>query len=176
MCVATQRDAKIVGHTIKHIFDALLYQSDLGRAYTEKLEAWKSVSFSRLLRFDKTIYWKLKRFAHSNRWVFLAHPSTVWKWYPMSKMALRLQKVKTRTISRTVKIFSSIQRCVQSINFLLNLESTSSALDPRAGRVDVVVPEIPFDPEDIIKKLEHYKHGPYTNVKSRKIIRKIVDR
>lgn len=57
----------------------------------------------------------------------------------------------------------------------LNISGTS-ALDPRAGRVDVVVPEIPFDPEDIIKKLEQYKNGPCTNVKSRKTIRKIIDR
>lgn len=55
-------------------------------------------------------------------------------------------------------------------------QKRSTALDPRAGRVDVIVPEIPFDPEDIIKKLEHYKHGPYTNVKSRRILRKIIER
>lgn len=56
MCVATQRDQKIVGHTIKHIFDALLYQSDLGRTYTEKLEAWKSVSFDSSFRSFRTMY------------------------------------------------------------------------------------------------------------------------
>lgn len=58
----------------------------------------------------------------------------------------------------------------------LKLEAISSPLDPRADRIDVTVPEIPFDPEDIILKLEHFKHRPYTTVRSRKMIKKIIDR
>ncbi|XP_037049096.1 ribosomal RNA processing protein 1 homolog isoform X2 [Bradysia coprophila] len=132
MCVATQRDPKIVAHTIKHIFDGLLYQSDLGRAYTEKFEAWKNMGF----------------------------PGT---------SIDELEQVSDENANDTASETADSDDEGDESNI-------TSAMDPRAGRVDVVVPEIPFDPEDIIKKLEQYKNGPCTNVKSRKTIRKIIDR
>lgn len=37
-------DYRIVGHTMKHLFDVILHQSDSGRAFIEKFEEWKSTT------------------------------------------------------------------------------------------------------------------------------------
>lgn len=54
-------------------------------------------------------------------------------------------------------------------HFVLN-----AALDPRAGRVDVAMPEIKFDPLAIVKKLEDLKYKKFTRVRNRKCIDRIV--
>lgn len=48
------------------------------------------------------------------------------------------------------------------------------ALDPRAGRVDVVMPEIKFNPTKIAEGLEELKYKKFTNVRNRKCIDRIV--
>lgn len=44
--MAHQHDFKIIGHCRNRIFHHLLYQSELGREYTEKYNAWKEVSLA----------------------------------------------------------------------------------------------------------------------------------
>lgn len=73
MCVAARRDPNIINHTIKHIFDALLYQSDLGRAYTEKFEAWKGVS--------SLIPKKLERLSIDILFFFFSHSTDGISWH-----------------------------------------------------------------------------------------------
>lgn len=51
---------------------------------------------------------------------------------------------------------------------------SKSALDPRAGRVDVVMPEIKFDPLEIVSQLEDLKYKKFTRVRNRKCIDRIV--
>lgn len=54
-------------------------------------------------------------------------------------------------------------------------ESTEKAvLDPRAGRVDVVMSEIKFNPTEIASTLEELKYKKFTNVRNRKCIDRIV--
>lgn len=48
------------------------------------------------------------------------------------------------------------------------------ALDPRAGRVDVVMPELKFDPLEIVNKLEDLKYQKFTRVRNRRCIDRIV--
>lgn len=48
------------------------------------------------------------------------------------------------------------------------------ALDPRAGRVDVVMPEIKFSPLEIANALEDLKYKKFTRVRNRKAIDRIV--
>lgn len=47
-------------------------------------------------------------------------------------------------------------------------------LDPRAGRVDVVMPEIKFDPNGIVQKLEDLKYQKFTKTRNRKCIDRIL--
>lgn len=42
--LATQPDYKLVRHVLRHIFNHLLFQSEMGREYREKFDAWKAVS------------------------------------------------------------------------------------------------------------------------------------
>lgn len=48
------------------------------------------------------------------------------------------------------------------------------ALDPRAGRVDVVMHEIKFNPTEIASSLEELKYKKFTRVRNRKCIDRIV--
>lgn len=48
------------------------------------------------------------------------------------------------------------------------------ALDPRAGRVDVSMPEIKFNPLQIVRILEEMKYKKFTNTRNRKCIDRIV--
>lgn len=41
--LATQPDYKLVRHVLRHVFNHLLFQSELGREYQEKYNAWKEV-------------------------------------------------------------------------------------------------------------------------------------
>lgn len=47
-------------------------------------------------------------------------------------------------------------------------------LDPRAGRVDVVMPEIVFDATEVAKILENIKYKKFTRVKNRKTIDRVI--
>lgn len=42
--VASQTDYKLIQFVVRHVFNHLLFQSDAGREYKEKFDAWKSVS------------------------------------------------------------------------------------------------------------------------------------
>lgn len=52
----------------------------------------------------------------------------------------------------------------------------ATAQDPRAGRVDVVLPQIPFDAISISEILDSLIFGTKSNVKSRKQLRYLVQK
>lgn len=53
-------------------------------------------------------------------------------------------------------------------------ESTERPLDPRAGRVDVVMPEIKFNPNEIASQLEDLKYKKFTRARNRKCLDRII--
>lgn len=57
-----------------------------------------------------------------------------------------------------------------------NLDISSAAQDPRAGHVDVVLPQIQFDASSISDMLDGLIFGPKTSVKSRKQLRYLVQK
>lgn len=62
-------------------------------------------------------------------------------------------------------------------NNILKIKSfflCDAVLDPRAGRVDVVMPEIKFDPNGIVQKLEDLKYQKFTKTRNRKCIDRIL--
>lgn len=54
------------------------------------------------------------------------------------------------------------------------VSNQNQALDPRAGRVNVVMPEIKFNPTEIASTLEDLKYKKFTSVRNRKCIDRIV--
>lgn len=44
--VASQGDYKLIQFVVRNVFNHLLFQSESGREYKEKFDAWKSVSFA----------------------------------------------------------------------------------------------------------------------------------
>lgn len=58
---------------------------------------------------------------------------------------------------------------------MIILATSEKHLDPRAGRVDVFMPEITFDPQEIIDVLEELKYKDFTNVRTRNFISRIVN-
>lgn len=55
------------------------------------------------------------------------------------------------------------------------LQIQQKPLDPRAGRVDVEIPQIPFDPSEIASILRHYKFHKFSTTKSRKHIKQLIE-
>lgn len=47
--VASQPDHKLVQFAVKSVFNHLLFQSDAGREYKEKFDAWKAVRWNKIL-------------------------------------------------------------------------------------------------------------------------------
>lgn len=61
-----------------------------------------------------------------------------------------------------------------SSKIFVTFPAKNTALDPRAGRVDVVMPELKFNPLEIVSKLEDLKYKKFTRVRNRKCIDRIV--
>lgn len=49
-----------------------------------------------------------------------------------------------------------------------------TALDPRAGRVDVELPQLPFDPLEIAELIKEYKFHPKSTAKTRRQIMRLI--
>lgn len=54
-------------------------------------------------------------------------------------------------------------------------EGEPTALDPRAGRVNVVMAEIKFNPTEIAEAIEELKYKKFTRMQNRKCITRIVN-
>lgn len=54
------------------------------------------------------------------------------------------------------------------------IEETETVLDPRAGRVDVVLPRLKFSSKEIAKLLQEHKFDEGSNTKSKKAISLLV--
>lgn len=83
-----------------------------------------------------------------------------------------LEKLKTpqRRIMVCIHFYVRFKMILKHGKFFMK----NTALDPRAGRVDVVMPEIKFDPIEIVNKLEDLKYKKFTRVRNRKCIDRIV--
>ncbi|XP_047346120.1 ribosomal RNA processing protein 1 homolog [Vespa velutina] len=54
-------------------------------------------------------------------------------------------------------------------------ETTEKALDPRAGRVDVELPQISFNAKKIVELIKQYKFHPLSTTKSRRQIARLIE-
>ncbi|KAK3907876.1 Ribosomal RNA processing protein 1-like protein [Frankliniella fusca] len=59
---------------------------------------------------------------------------------------------------------------------LQNAINGKTALDPRAGKVDVELPIINFNPKTLVKFLEDFRFKKFTNVKTRKVLSDLIDK
>lgn len=76
----------------------------------------------------------------------------------------------------TIQTVATLRLAKQSNQFarLCVFLFQNTVLDPRAGRIDVVMPEIKFDPIGIVQKLEDLKYKKFTRTRNRKCIDRIV--
>ncbi|KAH8412309.1 hypothetical protein KR009_001148 [Drosophila setifemur] len=123
--VATQRDAKLVAQCRTRVLYHLLYQSDLGREYSEKYNAWKLMGFP------------------------------------------------TASIDDIEKLDSGFDEEDDEGNAEEEpLRPTS--LDPRAGDVDVHMPELPLNADCVLDELQTLIRTNEFNSKRRKGLRKLI--
>lgn len=54
--VASQGDYKLIQYVVRHVFNHLLFQSESGREYKEKFDAWKSVSLKSVAKLVFIVY------------------------------------------------------------------------------------------------------------------------
>lgn len=127
--MATQRDFNLISHCRTRVFYHLLYQSGLGREYSEKYNAWKDMGFP-------------------------------------TKHIDDLEKVEE----------SEPEDNVEGGEVAEEEENASNKyLDPRAGNVDVFMPELPLDAEPIIKETEHFLYKEEVATRRRKILKKLLE-
>lgn len=122
--VGTQRDAKLVAQCRTRVLYHLLYQSELGREYSEKYKAWKEMGF----------------------------PSS--------------------SIDDVEKMDSGFDEEEEDDEEEQQQETTS--LDPRAGNVDVLMPELPLNADCVLDELQTLLRTQDYNSKRRKGLRKLL--
>ncbi|XP_020810251.1 ribosomal RNA processing protein 1 homolog [Drosophila serrata] len=123
--VATQRDPKLVAQCRTRVLYHLLYQSDLGREYSEKYNAWKLMGFP------------------------------------------------TASIDDIEKLDSGFDEEEDEVNADEETPRTTS-LDPRAGNVDVHMPELPLNADCVLDELQTLIRTNDLNSKRRKALRKLI--
>ncbi|XP_016971933.1 ribosomal RNA processing protein 1 homolog [Drosophila rhopaloa] len=123
--LATQRDAKLVAQCRTRVLYHLLYQSDLGREYSEKYNAWKLMGFP------------------------------------------------TASIDDIEKLDSGFDEEDDEGNAEEEPPRPTS-LDPRAGDVDVHMPELPFNADCVLDELQTLLRTNEFNSKRRKGLRKLI--
>ncbi|KAM7348039.1 ribosomal RNA processing protein 1 homolog Nnp-1 [Cochliomyia hominivorax] len=124
--MATQRDFNLISHCRTRVFYHLLYQSGLGREYSEKYNAWKDMGFP-------------------------------------TKHIDDLEKVEDP------------EHEDNSDEVIEEEKASKKYLDPRAGNVDVFMPELPLNTEPIIKEMEHFLYKEEVATKRRKILKKLLE-
>ncbi|XP_034473574.1 ribosomal RNA processing protein 1 homolog [Drosophila innubila] len=121
--VGTQRDAKLVAQCRTRVLYHLLYQSELGREYSEKYKAWKEMGFP------------------------------------------------TASIDDVEKLDSGFDEEEEEEE---DKQPESTSLDPRAGNVDVLMPELPLNADCVLDELQTLLRTQDYNSKRRKGLRKLV--
>lgn len=143
------RDAKLCRHVVKHVFNYLLFQSEMGREYQDRFEAWKSVGFA-----GNTIE-AMERAEEDEE-----------DDEDNAEIAEDDEDEENDEDEDDEEVDESAEENGEQVQHL----------DPRAGRVDVIMPEIKFDAQQILRLLEVEKTKPYTNVKSRQQITRVIDK
>ncbi|XP_017047928.1 ribosomal RNA processing protein 1 homolog [Drosophila ficusphila] len=123
--MATQRDAKLVAQCRTRVLYHLLYQSDLGREYSEKYNAWKLMGFP------------------------------------------------TASIDDIEKLDSGFDEEDDEGN-ADEEQPRATSLDPRAGNVDVHMPELPLNADCVLDELQTQLRTNEFNSKRRKGLRKLI--
>ncbi|XP_076231430.1 ribosomal RNA processing protein 1 homolog Nnp-1 [Calliopsis andreniformis] len=129
----TMDDEIQIKHVMKHIFEYLIYQSDVGLDYMEKFRAWRDAGFP-AGSIDA-----------------------------MEKIEMSDEDIEDNDIR-------------EEDNFLQEKMKTNTEkpLDPRAGRVDVELPQIPFNAEAIATLLTQYKFHSSSTTQSRRQLRCLI--
>ncbi|XP_055322739.1 ribosomal RNA processing protein 1 homolog isoform X2 [Sitodiplosis mosellana] len=141
--VASQSDYKLIQFVVRQVFNHLLFQSESGREYKEKFDAWKSMNFP----------------GKSIDELVLEEPEETDEKANGEEENGDGEDEDGSDNSEDVQDETEIK--------------SKPAMDPRAGRVDVVMPEIKFDPLEIVSQLEDLKYKKFTRVRNRKCIDRI---
>ncbi|EDV98700.1 ribosomal RNA processing protein 1 homolog [Drosophila grimshawi] len=126
--MGTQRDAKLVAQCRTRVLNHLLYQSELGREYSEKYKAWKEMGFPSASIDD-------------------------------------VEKLDSGFDEEEEEEGEEQQQQQQ--------QPEAISLDPRAGNVDVLMPELPFNATCVLDELQTLLRNNEYNSKRRKGLRKI---
>lgn len=136
--LATLQDKRLLDNVTKNIFHHLMQQSELGRAFEEKYNVWKTMGFP-------------------------------------SASVNDLELVDEDELDETLDLESSDEENEDEEEAEGSENDDEKALDPRAGRVSVVMPEILFNANDILRLFEEIMYKPITNTKSRYYMKKVME-
>uniref|UniRef100_A0A182MGR9 Uncharacterized protein n=1 Tax=Anopheles culicifacies TaxID=139723 RepID=A0A182MGR9_9DIPT len=137
-------DGTVSASIKKNIFHALMQQSDLGQEYEEKFEIWKS-----------------RNFVTGN----IDNVEFVTEEDADDEANGEQQENQEEEEAAEKQSEEEIEELEETDD---TSEGTEKVFDPRAGRVNVDIPQIEFDPQDFIDMFEAYRYKSFVNSKGKK--------
>uniref|UniRef100_A0A182SEW9 Uncharacterized protein n=1 Tax=Anopheles maculatus TaxID=74869 RepID=A0A182SEW9_9DIPT len=132
-------DGTVSASIKKNVFHALMQQSDLGQEFEEKFEMWKSANFV-TGNIDNVEF--------------------------MVDDGEEGEEVAGEETDKEAQNEGAEEEEPENMNDAG--AGTEKVFDPRAGRVNVDIPQIEFDPQDIIDLIETHRYKSYVNSKGKK--------
>lgn len=145
--IVPMHDETQIKHVMRHIFRYLVFQSDIGLEYNEKFQVWKQVCISIILRS-----------------------------IPMINSILEIKNKYTKAgfprggISEIEKVEISDDEASCNEEVSEDDDGSNQPLDPRAGRVNVELPQLPIDAQEIADLFMKNRFHPSSTAKSRRQI------
>uniref|UniRef100_A0A182RTH3 Ribosomal RNA processing protein 1 n=1 Tax=Anopheles funestus TaxID=62324 RepID=A0A182RTH3_ANOFN len=131
----------------KNIFYALMQQSDVGQEFEEKFELWKSTNFVA---------------GNIHNVEFMTEDD--------AEGEENGEEQDNEQQEETAETKSEEENLVEMEDEASDEgEDTEKVYDPRAGRVSVDIPQIEFDPQDLIDLIEKYRYKSFVRTKCKKL-------
>ncbi|XP_050072174.1 ribosomal RNA processing protein 1 homolog [Anopheles maculipalpis] len=143
-------DGTVSASIKKNIFHALMQQSDLGQEFEEKFEMWKSANFVT---------------GNIDNVEFMVDDGGE-EGETADGEDLRENGQQNEGTEEEEEAQPEQEETEDKNE--AGGEGTEKVFDPRAGRVNVDIPQIEFDPQDIIELVETYRYKSYVNSKGKK--------
>ncbi|XP_053659474.1 ribosomal RNA processing protein 1 homolog [Anopheles marshallii] len=144
-------DGTVSGSIRKNIFHALMQQSDLGQDFEEKFEIWKSRNFVG---------------GNIDHVEFVTEEDEDGEEEEEENGEGQENEQREEATETQPEEEEEVEELEETNDD--GGEGTEKVFDPRAGRVNVDIPQIEFDPQDFIEMFETYRYKSFVNSNGKK--------
>ncbi|XP_053681180.1 ribosomal RNA processing protein 1 homolog [Anopheles nili] len=169
-CMLKTDDSTVCSSIKKNIFHALMQQSELGQMYEEKFQMWKNRNFV-TGNIDNVEFHVSDDDEEEN-------DEGVMDTKEAAEENQKDEKENSKQPSEG-KDDDVMKKIIEDDGFGEDEEETSNedtakVYDPRAGKVNVDIPQIMFDPQQVVALFEKYCYKSFVTTKARKRVVQLV--